>query len=77
MIGKLKIPNSPSSSVKNPKKLIFIDDKTSTVNGNINDTKINIRLTLLSHNFCNSNLIRRSIGFDWFYFDIRTIETVF
>jgi hypothetical protein len=33
----------------------------STVNGNIKDMKINTRLTLLSHSFCNSNFIRRNI----------------
>jgi hypothetical protein len=51
MIGKLKIPSSPNSSVKNPKKLILIDDRIKTVNGKIKDMKIKTRLTLLSQSF--------------------------
>ena len=51
IIGKLKIPNSPSSSVKKPKKLIFTADKRITQNGKIKDININILLVLLSNNF--------------------------
>jgi hypothetical protein len=61
-MGKLKMPSSPNSKVKKPKKFIFIDDNTKTVNGNIKDIKINMRLTLLSQSFCNSKFIRRNIG---------------
>jgi hypothetical protein len=60
-IGKLKIPNSPSSRVKKPKKLILIEDKTRTVNGNINDININTLLVLFSKSFCNSIFKRRII----------------
>jgi hypothetical protein len=56
IIGKLKIPNSPNSIVKKPKKLIFIDDNIKTVNGKINETKINTLLVLLNNSFCNSKL---------------------
>ena len=66
IIGKLKIPSSPSSKVKKPKKLIFIEDNTKTVNGKINDIKIRTLLVRLSQSFCNSNCIRRNIiGLDW------------
>jgi hypothetical protein len=51
IMGKLKIPNSPSSNVKKPKKLIFIDERINTVNGKTNETNISILLTLLSSNF--------------------------
>ena len=51
MIGKLKIPNSPNSRVKKPKKFILMDDKISTVKGKIKDININTRLTLLSQSF--------------------------
>ena len=51
MIGKLKIPSSPSSRVKNPKKLIFIEDNTKTVNGKIKLIKMRILLVLLSQSF--------------------------
>ena len=57
MIGKLKIPNSPNSKVKNPKKLIFIEDNTKTVNGKIKEIKINTLLALFSQSFCNSKFI--------------------
>jgi hypothetical protein len=40
-IGKLKIPNSPNSRVKNPKKLILIADNTITHSGRMNDININ------------------------------------
>ncbi len=66
MIGKLKIPSSPNSKVKNPKKSILIDDNINTVNGNIKDIKIKTLLVRLSQSFCNSNCIRRNIiGLDW------------
>ena len=39
IIGKLKIPNSPNSKVKKPKKFIFIDERISTVNGKMKETK--------------------------------------
>ncbi|GAB5565107.1 MAG: hypothetical protein Wins2KO_21700 [Winogradskyella sp.] len=61
IIGKLKMPNSPNSKVNNPKKLIFIDDKISTVKGKINEIMIKTLLVLLSQSFCNSNDIRRNI----------------
>ena len=61
MIGKLKIPSSPSSKVKNPKKLIFIEDKTNTVNGKIKLINISILLVLLSQSFCNSSCTSRII----------------
>ena len=54
IIGKLKIPNSPSSRVKKPKKLIFTADKRMTHSGRIKDINISILLVLLSSNFCNS-----------------------
>jgi len=55
------MPNSPNSKVKKPKKFIFIDDKTSTVNGKMKDIKIKTLLVLLSQSFCNSNFKRRNI----------------
>ena len=61
IIGKLKIPSSPNSSVKKPKKFIFMDDSTSTVKGSMNDMNINILLVLFSKSFCNSRLINRYI----------------
>ena len=61
IIGKLKIPNSPNSSVKKPKKLIFIEDKTRTVNGKIKDININILLVLFNQSFCNSSCTSRII----------------
>ena len=61
MIGKLKIPNSPNSNVKNPKKFIFIEDKTRTVKGKIKLTNIRILLVRLSQSFCNSNCTSRII----------------
>ena len=51
MIGKLKIPNSPNSRVKKPKKLIFTADNKMTHNGRIKEININILLVLLSNNF--------------------------
>jgi hypothetical protein len=51
MIGKLKIPNSPSSSVKNPKKLIFKADNKITQSGSIKEIKIKILLVLFSKSF--------------------------
>ena len=61
IFGKLKIPNSPNSKVKKPKKFIFIEDKTNTVKGKIKDTKISTLLTLLCNNFCNSKSMSRNI----------------
>ena len=61
IIGKLKIPSSPNSKVKKPKKFIFIDDRIKTVNGKINDININILLVRLSNSFCNSNLRSRNM----------------
>ena len=55
------MPNSPSSKVKKPKTLIFIDDKIKTENGKINDINMRILLVLLSKSFCNSNCKRRNI----------------
>lgn len=55
------MPNSPSSKVKKPKTLIFIDDKINTENGKTKEINISILLVLLSNNFCNSSCKRRSI----------------
>jgi hypothetical protein len=65
IIGKLNMPNSPSSNVKNPKKLIFMEDRTRTVNGKINETNMSILLVLFSQSFCNSSCTSRNIC-DWF-----------
>ena len=46
-----KIPNSPNSRVKKPKKLIFTADKRMTHSGRIKEININILLVLLSNNF--------------------------
>src|SRR5690606_7622524 len=54
IIGKLKMPSSPNSKVKKPKKFIFIEERIKTVKGNINETNINTLLVLLKSNFCNS-----------------------
>jgi hypothetical protein len=62
IIGKLKMPNSPNSKVKNPKKLIFIEDNTNTVNGKMNDINMRTLLVLLSNSFCNSKFNKRSIS---------------
>jgi len=51
IIGKLNIPNSPSSSVKKPKKLILTADKSMTQSGKMKDMNISILLVLLSNNF--------------------------
>ena len=61
-IGKLKIPNSPSSIVKKPKTLILNEDSSMTQKGNINDINMSILLVLLSKSFCNSKFKRRSIS---------------
>ncbi len=61
IIGKLNMPKSPNSKVKNPKKFIFIEDSIKTVNGKINETKINILLVLLNNSFCNSILRSRNM----------------
>jgi hypothetical protein len=50
-IGKLKIPNSPSSRVKKPNTLIFSADNRITQSGKINEININILLVLLSNSF--------------------------
>jgi hypothetical protein len=63
IIGKLKIPSSPNSKVKKPKKLILIEDKTKTVNGNINEIKMSTLLALFNNNFCNSRFISRNMFF--------------
>ncbi len=39
IIGKLKIPSSPSSNVKNPKTLIFKEERSITKNGKMNEMK--------------------------------------
>ena len=39
-IGKLNMPSSPNSSVKNPKKLILIADNTMTQRGKKNEIKM-------------------------------------
>jgi hypothetical protein len=69
MIGKLKIPSSPNSKVKNPKKFILIEDNTSTVNGRMNDTKINTLLVRFSQSFCNSKFISRNMDTVFFLID--------
>ena len=51
MIGKLKIPSSPNSNVKNPKKLIFMEERIKTVNGRIKEIKIKTLLALFNNNF--------------------------
>jgi hypothetical protein len=51
IIGKLKTPSSPSSRVKNPKKLIFIADNKITHNGSRNDMNIKILLVRFSKSF--------------------------
>ena len=61
IIGKLKIPNSPSSIVKKPKTFILNDDNNMTKNGNMNDINMSILLVLLSKSFCNSKFKRRNI----------------
>jgi len=61
IIGKLKMPNSPSSIVKKPKTLILNEDNNITKNGNIKDINMSILLVLLSKSFCNSKFKRRSI----------------
>jgi hypothetical protein len=50
-MGKLKIPSSPSSRVKKPKKLILMADKTITHSGKIKEIKIRILLVLFKSNF--------------------------
>ena len=59
--GKLKIPNSPNSKVKNPKKLILMDDNIKTVNGNINEIKMSTLLALFNNNLCNSSFMSRNM----------------
>jgi len=54
MYGKSKIPTLPKSIVNRPKKLILNEDNNMMKNGNINEKKINILLTLFSKSFCNS-----------------------
>jgi hypothetical protein len=61
IIGKLKIPNSPNSKVKNPKKLILIDDSINTVNGKIKDINMSILLVLFNKSFCNSKFRSRNM----------------
>jgi hypothetical protein len=51
IIGKLNIPSSPSSSVKNPKKLILTADNRMTHRGKIKDININILLVLFRNSF--------------------------
>lgn len=63
MIGKLKIPSSPNSKVKKPKKLILMDERTKTVNGKINDIKMSTLLALFNNSFCNSNFMSRNMLF--------------
>jgi hypothetical protein len=61
IIGKLKIPCSPNSIVKSPKKLILKDESKITKKGRINDIIIKALLVLLSNNFCSSRFKRRNI----------------
>lgn len=61
MIGKLKIPSSPNSKVKNPKKLIFIEDRIKTVKGRIKEINIKTLLALFKSSFCSSKLINRNM----------------
>jgi hypothetical protein len=56
------MPNSPNSKVKNPKKLILIDERTKTVKGKIKEIKIKTLLALFNKSFCNSNFISRNIA---------------
>ena len=65
MIGKLKIPNSPSSKVKKPKTLIFIEDNRITKNGKTNDINMSILLVLFKSNFCNSKFKSRNMWVVW------------
>ncbi|GAA4231624.1 hypothetical protein GCM10022291_04510 [Postechiella marina] len=60
-IGKLNMPNSPNSSVKKPKTLIFKEDNNITKKGKIKDVNISILLVLFSKSFCNSKFSNRSI----------------
>ena len=60
-IGKLNMPSSPNSRVKNPKKLILIADNTMTQRGKIKEIKMSILLVLFKSNFCNSNCNKRII----------------
>lgn len=62
MMGKLKMPSSPNSKVKNPKKLILMEDKINTVKGNIKEITINTLLALFNSSFCSSKLTSRNIG---------------
>ena len=61
IMGKLKIPNSPNSKVKNPKTFIFNDESRITKKGKMKDMKIRILLVLFSNNFCNSKFKSRNI----------------
>jgi len=59
--GKLKIPNSPNSKVKNPKTLIFKEESSITKNGKMNEIKMSVLLVLLSNSFCNSKFRSRNM----------------
>ncbi|GAA3599015.1 hypothetical protein GCM10022396_15350 [Flavivirga amylovorans] len=61
IIGKLKIPNSPSSKVKKPNTLIFKEDNRITKKGKINETNMSILLVLLRSSFCNSKFKSRNM----------------
>ena len=63
MIGKLKIPNSPNSNVKKPKKLILMEDRTNTVNGKIKEIKMSTLLALFNRSLCNSSFMSRNMRF--------------
>lgn len=74
IIGKLKIPNSPNSKVKKPKKSIFMEERIKTVKGNTNDININTLLVLFNNSFCNSRfkslnmelvLILKQVQWEW------------
>jgi hypothetical protein len=62
MIGKSKMPNSPNSRVKNPKKLILIADKRITKKGNTNEINIKTLLAVFDSSFCNSRFNNRIMG---------------
>jgi len=49
--GKLKIPYSPNSIVKRPKKLILNEDNKITKNGKMKEIMISTLLVLFSKSF--------------------------
>jgi len=61
IIGKSKMPNSPNSRVKNPKKLILIADNRITKKGRIKDMNISTLLAVFDSSFCNSRFSNLNI----------------